>query len=425
MSKGGIGPAAVQAFLKGPSSKAPPGVVQNLDNPSNRNGQALAVAIVCIALSAGATIARLYSRLFITKKLRIEDYLGLGAFLPFIGVAWCFFDYRQNVGFFVHQWDLRGRVLIDTGVISFVIGITYSLVMLMLKSAILLEWIRIFVLNRTNNTFFWVSTILVIVNIGVYFAAIITTIAACRPTERVWKFWITGKCIDRKTRDVTNAVFNLIIDIFILLLPQRIVWRLHMSGRRKFGISVVFSVGLLVVATATGRLYSTVTLDYPSDLTKPFDTTYGFSQTLLWAFAEIACIFLVFCVPALPKLFAEHGIVSQIAASWRSWTRLGPRESSKDDSHNVQWPRTIGSAPSTPRRVPHTFGLTDLEGGTQNSLTELADMRNNYIEQAGGKHNPPSDFDIVKTVDIDHHDDAASKTSATPIIDLQHPWAKH
>lgn len=63
----------------------------------------------------------------------------------------------------------------------------------------------------------------------------------------LWKFWIKGKCIDRKARDVTNATFNLLIDIFILLLPQKIIWSLNMSKSRKLGISVVFSIGLLCV----------------------------------------------------------------------------------------------------------------------------------------------------------------------------------
>jgi len=123
--------------------------------------------------------------------------------------------------------------------------IVYSLSMMILKTAVLLDWQRIFVLGSTNRTFFWVSTIVIVLNILIHVTGLITSIAACRPIEMLWHFWIRGKCIDRKSRDIANATFNLVIDVFILVLPQNIIWRLEMTRSRKIGISILFSIGLL------------------------------------------------------------------------------------------------------------------------------------------------------------------------------------
>lgn len=117
--------------------------------------------------------------------------------------------------------------------------------MLLLKTAILVEWRRIFTPHHARDKFFWATTIAMGVNVAFYICVIATTIGGCRPVERPWHFWLSGTCIDRKARDVVSASFNLIMDVLILILPQKIIWNLQMSRRRKIGLSIVFSVGLL------------------------------------------------------------------------------------------------------------------------------------------------------------------------------------
>jgi len=117
--------------------------------------------------------------------------------------------------------------------------------MMLIKTAILLEWKRIFVLNQTHFTFSRINTTLMVLNLGVYGSALLATLLECSPIEKMYHPWVPGKCVDRKVRHVVDASFNLVIDIFIFMLPQRLIWSLRMSGRRKFGISIVFSIGLV------------------------------------------------------------------------------------------------------------------------------------------------------------------------------------
>lgn len=122
-----------------------------------------------------------------------------------------------------------------------------NLAFLILKTAVLLDWQRIFVLGQTHRTFFWISTFVLVLNILVHTTGLVANIAGCQPVKTLWYFWIKGKCIDRKDLDLANSALNVIVDIFILLLPQRIIWGLQMSRSRKLGVSIVFSIGLLCV----------------------------------------------------------------------------------------------------------------------------------------------------------------------------------
>lgn len=117
--------------------------------------------------------------------------------------------------------------------------------MLFIKPAILLEWTRIFVPLGQRNTFYWACRIAMAFNFMLYVSTIAATALACIPLQKLWSPWLEGTCIDRKALDESTASFNLALDIFILLLPHRVIWKLQMTTARKVGISSVFSVGLL------------------------------------------------------------------------------------------------------------------------------------------------------------------------------------
>lgn len=104
-----------------------------------------------------------------------------------------------------------------------------------------------------------------------------------------------------------------------------------------------------------GRLVGIVALNNPTDLNVVFDTSYQFSIELEWCIAEVTCVMLVFCVPALPKMISEHTVLlaSRCTDAWRSGTRLG-RGSTHDTrnwNHGEAWPRAFGGQPSSRDRI--------------------------------------------------------------------------
>ena len=114
-----------------------------------------------------------------------------------------------------------------------------------LKVGILLVWVKLFVPHGTRNWFWWISMVVLGVNVGLYVALTIVEIFACSPRQKVWNLILPGKCLDMGTVNVVSAIINLISDIIILLLPQRMIWKLHMSVRKKLRVAPMFAVGTL------------------------------------------------------------------------------------------------------------------------------------------------------------------------------------
>lgn len=129
--------------------------------------------------------------------------------------------------------------------VTYLFPLFYALTMMTIKTSILLEWLHIFVPARTRNKFFWICWAMIIANCALYISIVIAVQFYCTPVEKNWHRWIPGTCRDRGSIDTTPSIFNLIFDVLILLLPQRVIWKLQMDTRRKIGVSIVFSVGLL------------------------------------------------------------------------------------------------------------------------------------------------------------------------------------
>ncbi len=126
-------------------------------------------------------------------------------------------------------------------------SIVYGPLIFMIKLSVLLQYLKIFVPRRKDNMAMFVAIQAVIwANFIFYTVNMAFLIALCSPREKIWNPFIsTGRCFDRRGAFKSNAIFNVISDFTILLLPMRSVWKLHMPLRKKIGVSAVFSTGLL------------------------------------------------------------------------------------------------------------------------------------------------------------------------------------
>ena len=79
---------------------------------------------------------------------------------------------------------------------------------------------------------------------GVFSA--IATWGICTPIAYDWNPNIPGgHCGNRNAVYYTVGIIDVITDIFIFLLPTRMVWRLQISLGNKIGLSLVFGIGLM------------------------------------------------------------------------------------------------------------------------------------------------------------------------------------
>lgn len=116
-----------------------------------------------------------------------------------------------------------------------------------MKMAILKEWSHIFVPPKTRNAFWWICHVLIAINLCFYISGLCIGIFGCVPREYTWNKDLPGggHCVNSRANDLASSCINLILDIAILLLPQRAVWKLNMPFRRKIGVAFLFGVGIM------------------------------------------------------------------------------------------------------------------------------------------------------------------------------------
>ncbi|KAI4258305.1 MAG: hypothetical protein L6R42_005165 [Xanthoria sp. 1 TBL-2021] len=161
---------------------------------------------------------RSYVRLCIRRSWIFEDSLVLAAWVQILS-------------------NLEGR-LEWTNVTS----IVYGLVMLIVKTAILLFYRRIF-LTQKGELFDWVLRVFMAIIIIFYGTTTLIKIWLCAPREKIWDHSVPGHCLSISSLFNASGLFNWLTDILILLIPVKTLWRLQMSARKKAGIAAVFTLG--------------------------------------------------------------------------------------------------------------------------------------------------------------------------------------
>ncbi|TRX96991.1 hypothetical protein FHL15_002297 [Xylaria flabelliformis] len=269
-------PEIQNAILNGPAL-APPriDIVPNFEHPPNANLFARAITTIALVLVTIVIILRAYAKMFIVRKLQLQDYLAFLAYLCFIGCCYALYSIASGVGFFVHQWnvlvrDVNGLIFVSDQYLftvlpsligsskSLQIGVDfYAASILFVKTSILLDWLQIFAPRGTRGALFWIFHVIIWFNALFYTSIEVAGNLSCRPFNRIWDKSIPEVCFDRTPLDLTSAGVNLVCDIVILLAPQRVIWQLQLTTAKKIGLSIIFAIGLFAIALATGRLVAT------------------------------------------------------------------------------------------------------------------------------------------------------------------------
>ncbi|KAI1337738.1 hypothetical protein F5Y15DRAFT_142677 [Xylariaceae sp. FL0016] len=325
-----LSPAEQQIILDSPSIAPPPGVVPDFVNPPNGNACAHAIIAVCLFLTICSATLRAYSRLRRLKRVWADDYIGLAAFGNFIGFIWVSYLLMTKVGYLVHQWNFRVR---DTITVLYVIHLSnafYCVTVALIKTAILREWGRIFVPGPTRTPFWWTCHALIFLNVSYYVARLFFEILVCSPQQSSIAEFLPGSvCLAQswEVKDIVTSALNLVSDLIILLVSQRIIWRLQIPLRRKVGVSLVFLIGILGFVCTVIQLYTT--LGWYSG----YDETYAGSMLILTRVPEVTCMFLAFCIPAAPSVFRDSNLAKRVSTIIRSWKAPFAKHRTKGSCH--------------------------------------------------------------------------------------------
>ncbi|KAI5867525.1 hypothetical protein GGS23DRAFT_548742 [Durotheca rogersii] len=292
-----LSPAEQANILDQPSIPPPPGVESNLDNPPNGDTLTRVVVGVALAICLVLVLFRLADLWTNSRKFGLNDFLLMISFASYVAYSYFVLDSTNKVGYLLHQWDVSARDMMYLSR-NFIIGSDlFALSTLTIKLAIILEWLRIFNPTGARNKFYWITLGVLSLHLVFHITALVVYNVSCQPYEKNWNPFIPGSCFDNRSIYVISTVVFLVIDVCILLLPQRAIWGLQMPTRKKLGVASMFMVGVLAIASVVARLVLSVQLYTSTDL------LYTFSSLGILVVAEMVCGIIILCALSVPKMF--------------------------------------------------------------------------------------------------------------------------
>ncbi|KAG6362114.1 hypothetical protein INS49_010343 [Diaporthe citri] len=129
---------------------------------------------------------------------------------------------------------------------------------------------------------------------------VVSLLCYCQPFSYVWTRWdgrMHGKCIDMTAQTWVCAAMNIVLDVFIFLLPIPQLLKLETNWKTKIGVILVFLLGLFVTICSIARLR------FLSSWASSPNPTYDYSDLALWSLIELYAGVICACLPGMTSLF--------------------------------------------------------------------------------------------------------------------------
>lgn len=292
----------------------PPGISVDLSRPdTNIYKYNVACVVLCYIVVGSIVLARIYTKVFINRKVVLEDYICILAWLlaiPQCAIALACDQYRGGS----HQWDVPMNYVISFLRLQYFSQLVYYGAAFFTKTAILCLVARIF--NPHRRAVFFTRVIIVLM--ALYYApAFFIKVFRCSPIHKVWDSMAPGNCIaSEPTIFAADTATSLVSDFAILILPMPLVWQLKTSLKRKLRIMIVFAGGTLACAANVARTIENYSLNGQ-------DATYSIEIMMLLAITEVNVGLICSCLPILPAFYQHFfGPTHESSSSLSSYHRL-------------------------------------------------------------------------------------------------------
>lgn len=256
----------------------------------------IGVAVALTAISAVIVILRIYTRNFIVRNIGRDDYTMLSALIFVIGYLVAIFVIRVN-GMGFSGLVLTPEQMANQVRTTLAIEIIYYFAINSIKVSILLFYLRIAVARK-----FELSCKATMYFLAVFCVVCVTCcMVQCIPLHKMWDFTgtVQGHCINTTALFYTTSAINIIVDIWILLLPIETLLKVQRPTREKFALVGIFSLGVFSCTASIVRLHSIRIFTESND---PFLDSVPIN---LWSMVELNTGILCASIPSLKALFSK------------------------------------------------------------------------------------------------------------------------
>ncbi|PWY96631.1 hypothetical protein BO94DRAFT_580460 [Aspergillus sclerotioniger CBS 115572] len=340
------------------------------------NGIKLLIWIVVFTVLTTLVLAlRFWAIRLKRRSLKLHDYLVLLAYIStccMAGLTW----WAIANGLGAHTEDLSTY---ERGV-QFQLIVGSSVTWLVGTVACKLSMISLYNTLFPSRRFTWAIWAVTVLVIAYFIAFICIFLTQCHPVSYGWHPVEGGSCRSLFIQEILSITLNMVIDTLIAVLPIPALWRLKMAIRNKITISVMFAMGLIVVAVMAFRLE--ITLNPATNA----DFVQGLYLVGLVSFLELWLSIIVVSLPTLAPLFRMYVEPVLVRVLGSKGTGSNQPRRLREAQH------TIGSDPPSRRKYAmqdsfleegYEFGMVGPEtrvkvcgegGAGENSQDSLAEL---------------------------------------------------
>lgn len=232
----------------------------------------------------------------------------------------------------------------------------------LVKASFILLYRRIFT-KRTAPVFNWITLSMLCVIISWTVAFFFSIVFICgNDFSAYWTSTLVEKahCVNTSMLHNAFAISDVVTDAIIITLPMPMVWRLHLTTRRKLGICAIFGLGAFTVGASIVRMVifiQATSVNYNPHADFEFLCTSG----LYWSMIESGLGLCAACLPVQYGLMKSKTIQSVVKSvqSAISLRLLSPPRSVHHGSKLSSQPSQeyITSNAEGPARDDHTMEM--------------------------------------------------------------------
>ncbi|VUC20135.1 unnamed protein product [Clonostachys rosea] len=294
----------------------------NHQNPERQGPGLLIIQLIFCPLGIISVLARLYVRTVMVRRAGLDDWMMICADdkgkVVGVGVTVTVILATELYGWNIHVWDLTqsqatlGRKASISAQTLFVVGSG------LVKSSILISYLRIAPLDSWFRRLTQCSIPLVVTLIMVFLIALWTQ---CIPPSAYWDMRSGGKCINEGPPLIAQSIIAVLADILVYMLPFPTLYHLRLPFSQRFVLLIIFSCGIIVIIAGCMRTYWVIQV-----VDETYDVTWDGFRMWTWTAIEVNLGVICGCVPTLRPLFkSSNGVAGERArkASTASGMSIG------------------------------------------------------------------------------------------------------
>ncbi|RDW92387.1 hypothetical protein BP5796_01781 [Coleophoma crateriformis] len=284
------------------------------DVPS-RSTAVLVVTTVTLVIASIFVLARLVSRCFIVRRVTLDDYFMIFAWIVAFGLSFSI-DFGTSKGLGKHDADILPEWFAPLRRSEYTFSVLYNVALMLTKTSILIFYLR---LSQNTNKLLRIAshiTLGVVVTAGLVLTCL--NVFQCTPVGAGFDPSIKdAKCISIVTLYLASSPVNIITDLAILVLPIPVLTAMRLPQRQKTILIFTFALGIFVVIVDIIRIYylqqSVIDVSLDEVQTSTQDSRIGSARdfawyaslSLMWSAVEVNIGIICANVPTLKPLIRK------------------------------------------------------------------------------------------------------------------------